>query len=390
MKTKALKNAVLYILVAALLATCVSIFAVTAKADDSIPDLIPDDGTWVQENTVIGGTFDEFAVGTRFGQSSAATYQWGTNIAYDDPAEVIEIEGNHILQMKQSSGTRPYSSSFVFISNDFSVGDYMTVEFEYKLEVADMNDYSAASLSKYEGSKQYGSTINFSFAPASGADHHIILLDGTNPAHTDPGANPATWPVTWSAGENGEGWTKVSLTLEVNPGTLVANSLRWLMPVTPDTDPNDRMLLDNVKIIKWVDTTVVDLSPELVTPGPFTFNKNDPADVTVQVNTKGETLNTIRRGGANVNATAFTKTQEGEICTVVLSSDYLSTLEVGEHTFTANTLEGSVTFTVNVEEGEGGGCRSAAIGSAAAVALAVLAAGCVALIVRRKKSASEK
>ena len=385
-----LKHTLVYSLLAALLASVLALFAIPARAES----VVPDDGTFVAENTVLGGTFDEFEAGTVFGNSSAASFQWGTNITYDDPAKVIDLDGNHVLELKQSSGKqRPYSSAFVFISNEFNVGDYMTVEFEYKLEVASMDPYAASALSQYEGRKDYGSTINFSFAPATGADHHIIALDGTDPATTTPGANPATWPVEWSEGANGAGWKKVSLTLEVNPGTLVANSIRWLMPVTPETDPNDRMLIDNVKIIKWIDTTVEDLSPELVDPdAALTFDTKNPADVTVKINTKGETLNTIRRGDANVNATAFTKTQEGEICTVVLSADYLSTLEAGEHTFTANTLEGSVSFTIIVGEGageEGGGCRGAAVGSMAGVAAVLLVAGGLCLTLR-KKSAKRK
>ena len=383
-----LKHTLVYGLLAALLASVLALFAIPARAES----VVPDDGTFVAENTVLGGTFDEFEAGTVFGTSTAATFQWGT-VAADDPAKVIDLEGNHVLELKQSTNSKPYSSAFVFVSNEFNVGDYMTVEFGYKLEVASMDPYAASALSQYEGRKDYGSTINFSFAPATGADHHIIALDGTDPATTTPGANPATWPVEWSEGANGAGWKKVSLTLEVNPGTLVANSIRWLMPVTPETDPNDRMLIDNVKIIKWIDTTVEDLSPELVDPdAALTFDTKNPADVTVKINTKGETLNTIRRGDANVNATAFTKTQEGEICTVVLSADYLATLEAGEHTFTANTLEGSVSFTITVGEGageEGGGCRGAAVGSMAGVAAVLLVAGGLCLTLR-KKSAKRK
>ena len=117
-----LKQTLVYGLLAALLASVLALFAIPARAES----VVPDDGTFVAENTVLGGTFDEFEAGTVFGNSSAASFQWGTNITYDDPAKVIDLDGNHVLELKQSSGKkRPYSSAFVFISNEFNILNFM-------------------------------------------------------------------------------------------------------------------------------------------------------------------------------------------------------------------------------------------------------------------------
>lgn len=327
-----------FILIVAVI-SAMSISTVLAAEQPTIPEKTD----YTIEETVVGGDFEIFEAGQMFGTSSPATYQWGTNIAYDYPAQVVEENGNNILKLTKGIGDKPYSSAFVFVSNSFNIGEFMTVEFEYKLDVASMTPYSAENLSAVE------KTINFSFAPASGADHHIIVLDGTRPAVTT-GENQYKWPVTYSEGENGVDWTKVSLTLSVNAGTIIANSIRWLMPITAQTDPADAMYIDNVSILHWIDNSVEDLRPVLVSGDNSIFNKNNPEDITIVINTKGEELNNIKRGTTNVNAVAFTKTVDGENVTVVLKQDYLKSLEVGTHIFNANTIEGTVSFELTIEE----------------------------------------
>lgn len=197
------------------------------------------------------------------------------------------------------------------------------------------------------------------------------------------GSNAMKWPISYSAGANGEGWTKVSLTLEVNAGTLVANSISGFDRYELKSDPTDAMYIDNVKIIRWVDTRVEDLTPVLKTTEELTFNKADAKDVTLVIDTKGETLNNIKRGGVNVNAVSYTKTQKGDECTVTFKSDYLKSLDDGEHTFTANTIEGSVEFKIKVVNEKSGGCKGDIELTCGALFLAAITA---AVVLKRKKS----
>lgn len=383
MKTVSLKKAVSF-LFAALLTVGVNLG--TTRALAAIPDK-DEEEFFEKTNTVVAGDFTEFPIGMKFANSSAETYNWGTNVgAGDYPAEIVAEEGNeenHILKIACPDKEKPYGSAFVFISSAFLTGDVMSVSFDYKLDAADRNAYTDASLSKYN------KDFHFSFASASNDEHHIIqLLKDESGTDMTTGSNAQKWPVTYTKKDNG--WMNVSITLEVNAGTLVANSIRWLLPCTPETGVNDALYVDNVEIMRWVDTRVEDLSPVLKTTEELTFNKQDAKDVTVVIDTKGETLNNIKRNGTNVNAVAYTKTQKGDECTVVLKSDYLMSLDEGEHKFQANTIEGSVEFTVKVlsekngaGKNEKGGCGSSISAMSGALAVSVLAIG-AALLLKKK------
>lgn len=317
---------------------------------------IPNKDNYKLENTVLSGDFESFNDGKEFGTSSAATDFWGTNIAYDYPAKIVNQEENKVLKMSKGEGNKPYASAFVFFSNEFSNGDFMTLEFEYKLDFADFTLYTQEKLTAQK------KTSDCSFAPPTGEAHHIILLNGTKPTVTS-GANTFFWDISYSDAANGEGWTKVSLTIAVNPGTLQANSIRWLMPMMEGAPSTDAMFIDNVKILRWIDLNQKDLRPEIVSGETNTFNKKASSDIKLVINTKGEEINNIKRGSTNVNATAFTKTADGDNVSIVLKKEYLSTLEEGTHNFTANTVEGSVTFTIIVESKKVNGCGGIVLGS---------------------------
>lgn len=370
------------ILCAALLAVGVAGASDSPKAFAAIPSG-EEEEFFEKTNTVVGGEFTEFPIGMKFANSSAETYNWGTNVgAGDYPAEIVGEAGNeenHVLKIACPDKEKPYGSAFVFISSSFLTGDVMSVSFDYKLEAEDRNDYSDASLAKFN------KDFHFSFASASNDEHHIVELTPTESGTgMTTGSNAQKWPVTYTAKENG--WMNVSLTLEVNAGTLVANSIRWLLPCTPETGVNDALFVDNVRIERWVDTRVEDLTPVLKTTEELTFNKEDAKDVTVVIDTKGVTLNNIKRNGTNINATAYSKKQQGDDCTVVLKSDYLKTLDEGEHKFQANTIEGSVEFTVKVvSEGAKKGCNgSIGIAGGVLAASAVAVGASLAVILKKK------
>lgn len=351
------------------------------RALAAIPDK-DEEEFFEKTNTVVAGDFTQFPIGMKFANSSAETYNWGTNVgAGDYPAEIVGEEGNeenHILKISCPDKEKPYGSAFVFISSSFLTGDVMSVSFDYKLDAEDRNDYTDESLSRFN------KDFHFSFASASNDEHHIIeLINTESGTGMTTGSNAQKWPVTYTKKENG--WMNVSVTLEVNAGTLVANSIRWLLPCTPETGINDALYIDNVEIMRWVDTRVEDLSPVLKTTEELTFNKQAAKDVPVVIDTKGVALNNIKRNGTNVNAVAYTKTQKGDECTVLLKSDYLMSLDEGEHKFQANTIEGSVEFTVKIVSEKSGksGCGSNIGAVSGALVASVLVMGAASLLKKK-------
>lgn len=351
------------------------------RALAAIPDK-DEEEFFEKTNTVVAGDFTQFPIGMKFANSSAETYNWGTNVgAGDYPAEIVGEEGNeenHILKISCPDKEKPYGSAFVFISSSFLTGDVMSVSFDYKLDAEDRNDYTDESLSRFN------KDFHFSFASASNDEHHIIeLINTESGTGMTTGSNAQKWPVTYTKKENG--WMNVSVTLEVNAGTLVANSIRWLLPCTPETGINDALYIDNVEIMRWVDTRVEDLSPVLKTTEELTFNKQEAKDVPVVIDTKGVALNNIKRNGTNVNAVAYTKTQKGDECTVLLKSDYLMSLDEGEHKFQANTIEGSVEFTVKIVSEKSGksGCGSNIGAVSGALVASVLVMGAASLLKKK-------
>lgn len=379
MKAISLKRTVGFLFAVLLAAGGFSLGGTRALA--AIPDK-DEEEFFEKTDTVVAGDFTQFPIGMKFANSSAETYNWGTNVtAGDYPAEVVGEEGNeenHILKIACPDKDKPYGSAFVFISSSFLTGDVMSVSFDYKLDVEDRNDYTDESLSKFN------KDFHFSFASASNDEHHVIELTNTESGTSmTTGSNAQKWPVTYTKKENG--WMNVGITLEVNAGTLVANSIRWLLPCTPETGINDALYVDNVEVMRWVDTRVEDLSPVLKTTEALTFNKQAAKDVTVVIDTKGVALNNIKRNGTNVNAVAYTKAQKGDECTVVLKSDYLMSLDEGEHKFQANTIEGSVEFTVKVVSEKSGksGCGSSIGAVSGALAASVLVMG-AALLLKKK------
>lgn len=380
MKAVSLKKAVSF-LFAALLMIGGTLGGTRALA--AIPDK-EEEEFFEKTNTVVAGDFTQFPIGMKFANSSAETYNWGTNVgAGDYPAEIVGEEGNeenHILKIACPDKEKPYGSAFVFISSAFLTGDIMSVSFDYKLDAEDINAYTDESLSKFN------KDFHFSFASASNDEHHIIgLINTESGTGMTTGSNAQKWPVTYTKKENG--WMNVSITLEVNAGTLVANSIRWLLPCTPETGINDALYVDNVEILRWVDTRVEDLSPVLKTTEDLTFNKQAAKDVTLVIDTKGVTLNNIKRNGTNVNAVAYTKTQKGDECTVVLKSDYLMSLDEGEHKFQANTIEGSVEFTVKIVSEKSGksGCGNNIGTVSGAFVVSVLAMSAVLLLKKKAR-----
>ena len=138
---------------------------------------------------------------------------WGSNITYDDPGVIVNLNGNKVLRL-QKDQKNSYSSAFAFISPTIQAGDVLTFKFDYKLDVANPASY-------------VGQDINLSFVSASNMQMCKIPLDNTKAPQTS-GDGDYQWDVKYTDLE--DGWIRVELNFVANTALLSYNSMRFLLP----------------------------------------------------------------------------------------------------------------------------------------------------------------
>ena len=285
-----------------------------------IQEDLPDVSEYELEETVFGGDFADLDVGYTMSEEQTE-YAWGAVSAYDDGGVVIEeADGSHALQFKKPAGsTRSYASSFVIYHPQKIVEKtIVTMEFDYKYVGSDTDD-----------------AVNLCWVGNSNVSYHLIKLNGAkNPQTIEPQAKYRKWDIAYNDLANG--YTHVKVSLRVDAATVTAtNSIRFLMKYSGNE--NQELRIQNFSLKKW--------NKQLgsLTPTTATFDKANPADVTLTVKfAEGLSLYAVAADSktsyvAESNYTAQTN-QDGTI-TLTLKKEYLASLADGEHTFYVSSSE---------------------------------------------------
>lgn len=90
--------------------------------------------------------------------------------------------------------------------------------------------------------------------------------------------------------------------------------------------------------------TVKDAQSPVVSPSSVTFDKQNPDEIVVDVDLKGETLTSIQINGTTLISSAYVH----EIGKLTLLESYLATLQAGVYTIVIQTIGGTATFTLTV------------------------------------------
>ena len=278
------------------------------------------DGYLMQE-TLVGGDFEMFEEGFAF--SLEQVEGWGSNISYDDPGVIVNMNGNKVLRLQKDQKSS-YSSAFAFISPTIQAGDVLTFKFDYKLDVQDISIYQ-------------GADINLCFVSASNMQMLKIALDNSCPAQTS-GDGDYQWDVTYTMLE--DGWIRVEMTFVANTALLSYNSMRFLLP-TDKAMEGDAMYVDNVSLVLWAEPE----APEVISTD-LLFNKAKPADVFALVDMQALDPQSITLNGAAVDSKYWSINPAKD--TITFTKDYLATLANGEHTFTVTTAGGSCEVVITV------------------------------------------
>ena len=300
-------------------------YALTLTIRQPKPALPESTDGYLMQETLVGGDFEMFDEGFSF--SLEQVEGWGSNIAYDDPGVIVNMNGNKVLRLQKDQKSS-YSSAFAFISPTIQAGDVLTFKFDYKLDAKDINIYK-------------GADINLSFVSASNMQMLKIALDNTCPAQTS-GDGDYQWDIKYTELE--DGWIRVELNFVANTALLSYNSMRFLLP-TNNAQEGDAMYVDNVSLVLWAAPE----APENLSTG-LGFKKDKAADVFAMVDLKALDPQSITCDGTELSKDAWSINPAKD--TITISKDFLATLENGEHTFTVTTAGGSCDFTVTVS-GEG-------------------------------------
>ncbi len=336
---------------------------VIKQAKPSIPENKDD---FFMQETLVGGDFDMFEKDFAF--SLEQVEGWGSNVTYDDPGVIVELDGNKVLRLQKDKKTS-YSSAFAFMSPTIQSGDTVTLRFDYRLDAKDLSVYQ-------------GADINFCFVSASNMQMNLIPLDGSNPAQTR-GDGDYQWDVQYTQLDGG--WTRVEMTFVANTALLSYNSMRFLLP-TDKAQEGDALYIDNVSLVLWAKAEA-----PVYAGGELAFDKTKPADVYAMVDLQALDPQQILMDGAEVSAANWSVNPAKD--TITLSRDYLKTLENGQHTVTVKTAGGECSFSISVsgqstdvDNTDPAPADNSWIWIAAAVlAVAALAAAAVVLI-RKKKA----
>ncbi len=285
------------------------------------PALPADRDQFIMQETLVGGDFNMFETGFAF--SLEQVEGWGSNVTYDDPGVIVDLDGNKVLRLQKNEKSS-YSSAFAFLSPTIQAGDALTFRFDYKLDVKDISVYQ-------------GADINLCFVSASNMQMNLIALDGSKPAQTR-GDGDYQWDVQYE--DLGDGWVRVTMDFVANTALLSYNSMRFLLP-TDKAQEGDAMYIDNVSLVLWAEAEA-----PVYGGGDLAFNKAKPADVYALVNLQALDPQSITLNGAAVDAKNWSINPAKD--TITLSKDYLSTLENGKHTFTIKTAGGECSFDVTV------------------------------------------
>ncbi|MEG2158937.1 MAG: X2-like carbohydrate binding domain-containing protein, partial [Clostridia bacterium] len=251
----------------------------------------------------------------------------------------------------------------VMVPPDWEIGDIVTLKFDYKYE---------------QGVGEPNNIFNIAFTGAQNKPNHEINL--SNIGAKTGGDSRFKWDITSSAltGARAD-WKHVEVTFVVDSQFKIqCDSLRFLMNISGD-NADDVAYFDNVGMYTWAVKGAVDETPVISGEKSKTFTKSSPADISFTIDTKGNTISSIKRGTSNLNASAFTATETS----FTLKKEYLSTLDVGTHTFTVNTLGGTVNFTIVVEQGATGCCSSVSVLGMGLMLVALF--GVVAIIIAERK-----
>lgn len=156
-------------------------YALTLTIRQPKPALPESTDGYLMQETLVGGDFEMFDEGFSF--SLEQVEGWGSNIAYDDPGVIVNMNGNKVLRLQKDQKSS-YSSAFAFISPTIQAGDVLTFKFDYKLDAKDINIYK-------------GADINLSFVSASNMQMLKIALDNTCPAQTS-GDGDYQWDIKYT------------------------------------------------------------------------------------------------------------------------------------------------------------------------------------------------
>ncbi len=276
---------------------------------------------FLMQETLVGGDFDMFDTGFAF--SLEQVEGWGSNVSYDDPGVIVDLDGNKALRLQKDKKSS-YSSAFAFMSPTIQAGDTLTLSFDYRLDAKDMSIYQ-------------GADINFCFVSASNMQMCLIPLDKTNAPQTR-GDGDYQWDVQYQ--DLGEGWTRVTMDFVANNALLSYNSMRFLLP-TDKAQEGDAMYVDNVSLVLWAQAEA-----PVYGGGELSFDKAKPADVFAMVDLQALDPQSISLNGTAVDAKYWSVNPAKD--TITLSKDYLATLENGEQTFTVKTAGGECSFQVSI------------------------------------------
>jgi len=278
--------------------------------------------------TMLGGTFEDYAVGTSLSMAQTAE-AWGSLTSYDDPGVIADDgTGNHVLKLSKASGSdKTYSSAFCMTSPEISLGDIVSLNFRYKLNSDTPAAYSAGA-------------TNVTFVGASNTPYHTIPLNGETPAKTAEGdPDSYQWDITYAVVD---GYTEVSMSFIVDFAFLNAtNSLRFLMPIVNATDS---IYIDDVSLVRWVAAGETD--EPTVTPATATFDALAPTAIDFTVALKDYNISSIKLDNVNIGSASYTLSSDKT--TLTITEAYLATLPNGAHEFTLTTLGGTATFTITV------------------------------------------
>lgn len=154
---------------------------------------------------------------------------------------------------------------------------------------------------------------------------------------------------------NGVGFDQEMITARKIKTVLGTECAGYFITATSGYEANDPALF-TIKNINGKPTNSDSIAPEVdLTPTSTdkekTFvNGSEGGIVTFNLDTKGQELTSVKVDGTAVEATNYTFDASKNKLT--FNNAYLNTLTVGDHTVTAETAEGSVTWTLHVTEGE--------------------------------------
>lgn len=338
-------------------------YELTLTIRASKPTLPESTEGYLMQETLVGGTFDIFDEGFSF--SLEQVEGWGSNITYDDPGVIVNLNGNKVLRLQKDQKSS-YSSAFAFISPTIQAGDVLTFRFDYKLDVANPESY-------------VGQDINLSFVSASNMQMCKIPLDNTKAPQTS-GDGDYQWDVQYTDLE--DGWIRVELNFVANTALLSYNSMRFLMP-TNFAAEGDALYVDNVSLVLWAKPE----APQAAVGVDLTFDQANPADIFALIDMKALDPTSIQVDGKELTSEDWAINPGKD--TITLKKEFLATLDNGEHTLTVTSMGGSCTVTVTVK-GEVNNTSTSEpaadnVGLIIGIAIVVVVAAVVVIVVLRKK-----